>query len=108
MSVFELFRSDCIPLCPVWDGPPGSLCTSEDSRGPVCSVALHRAGVYKVPHSEKVYYVYWGRILILEEGKITSRPCGRMLHRKEGNKNQSLLPFNIKAAGKNIKWGRAI
>ena len=40
-----------------------------------------------------------------DEYKVVKR--GKYYHGKEGKGKHYHLPFNIKAVGKNIKWGRA-
>ena len=72
------------------------------SRAPTYSPATQSSrkvrpptGVYKVPYC-------WGRISSCEERKGISCLWGRITWKK-GKRKQG---YNIKAVGKNVKWGR--
>ena len=46
------------------------------------------------------------RNISLKQGKGISWLLGRIKRGKEGKEKQYHLPFNIKALGKNIQWGK--
>ena len=81
----------------------------EENEGGVCQVPLHPfQGFIKflIPPGpwRAVYQVCCGKISSCEEGKWISWQLWEENTWKKGK--QYHLPYNIKAVGKNIKWGR--